>query len=180
MAYVAFCGAIYGEKCGNMRNSYLLQVPVILKQGALVADVPVITAVATEGFGLRADEPRVHDLGKVVVGLAEVGQQLAVAVRLGVLCDRAADEMKAEAIGAAVGVYLDLPAVQPLALGLMLRLHPVEVYVGLFKQPIRPFASVAVHELSYELHLFHGAALYLQQRFAVEPVPAGLVEGDDG
>lgn len=86
-----------------MRNSYLLQVPVILKHGALVADVPVITAVAAEGFGLRADEPRVHDLGKVVVGLAEVGQQLAVAVRLGVLCDRAADEMKAEAIGAAVG-----------------------------------------------------------------------------
>ena len=74
MAYVAFCGAIYGEKRRNMRNSYLLQVPVILKHGALVADVPVITAVAAEGFGLRADEPRVHDLGKVVVGLAEAGQ----------------------------------------------------------------------------------------------------------
>ena len=50
MVYVAFCGAIYGEKRRNMRNSYLLQVPVILKHGALVADVPVITAVAAKGF----------------------------------------------------------------------------------------------------------------------------------
>lgn len=148
MVYVAFCGAIYGEKRRNMRNSYLLQVPVILKHGALVADVPVITAVAAKGFGLRTDEPRVHDLGEIVVGFAEVGQQLAVAVRLGVLCDRAADEMKAEALGAAVGVYLDLPDVQPLALGLMLRLHPVEVHVGLFKQPVRPLAFVAVHALT--------------------------------
>ena len=59
-----------------LHASDFFQIFILLQHGAPVTDVPVIAAVAAEGFGLRADEPRVHDLGKVVVGLAEVGQQL--------------------------------------------------------------------------------------------------------
>ena len=89
MAYVAFCGAIYGEKCGNMRNSAGNETPF---PAEFISPSSPCTHRARgsgrrrtsnyssrrEGFRLRADEPRVHDFGEVVVGLAEVGQQLAV------------------------------------------------------------------------------------------------------
>ena len=48
-----------------------------------------------------------HDLGKVMIRFAEVRQQLLVAMSLGMLGDGTADQVKAEALGAVVGIQLD-------------------------------------------------------------------------
>ena len=72
--------------------SYLLKIPVLFKRGAFVADIPIVAAAAAERFGLRPDEARMHDFGEVVVRPAKIRQKLAVAVLLGVLRDRTADE----------------------------------------------------------------------------------------
>lgn len=118
----------------------------LLEDGALVADIPVITEISAKGFGLRPDQPGVHDGGKIVVGFAQVGEKVLIAVRLGVLGDGAPDEVEAEALGAVVGIDFDLPAVHPFALGLMCGLHFIEVPVDPLKQLVGPLLFVAVHQ----------------------------------
>ena len=59
------------------------------------------------------------------------------------------------------------------------RLHANEAPVHFFKQLVRTLLPVAVHQLSEEFHPVYGPALDGQQRLAVHPVAAGLVEGED-
>ena len=161
------------------RFSYPLQIPVRFQRRTLVAHIPVIAAVAAQSFGLCADQLRVHDLGKVMIRFAEVRQQLLVAMSLGMLGDGTADQVKAEALGAVVGIQLDFPAVQPLTLGLMCLLHPDEIPVGTFKQFIRPLPLIAINELSEEPQLVHSSMLDGKQCLAVQPMVTGLIEGKD-
>ncbi len=145
------------------------EVLILLEYGAFIPDVPIVATVAARRFGLRAYQPRVHKLGKIVIGSAKVRQQLTVAVLLCVLCDGTADEMKAEALRAVIGVYLDPPAVHPFAVRLMLPLQLIESNIGLFKKPIRPPAPVSVDKPCDEFQLIHRAALYFKQCLAVKP-----------
>ena len=120
-----------------------------------------------------------HDLGEEMIRFAEVRQKRLVAVLSGVPGDGTADQVKAEALGAVVGVQLDLPTVHPLALGLMRLLHPDEALVCALKQLIRPLLPVAVDDISNEFHSVHGSALDGKQRLAVQPMTAGLIEGEN-
>ena len=120
-----------------------------------------------------------HYLREVVVGLTEIWQQRLVAVLARVFCDGAADEVKAEALRAVVRVERDPPRVPPLAARLMFFDHAGVVYISFFEQVVRPFCPIAVDERAEEFEPFGRAALDLQQRFAVQPVVARLVKGED-
>ncbi len=61
----------------------------------------------------------------------------------------------------------------------MLFNYAVVVYISLFKQTVCPCRPVAVYERAEEFEPFGRAALDLQQRFAVQPVVARLVKGED-
>lgn len=58
---------------------YLLQILVAFKYGAFVPDIPIVAIPAAERFGLRTDRSCVHDFGEIVVGFAEIRQQLVIA-----------------------------------------------------------------------------------------------------
>lgn len=57
-----------------------------------------------------------HDLGQEVIGLAEIRQQLLIAVGLGMSGDGTSDEMEAEPLCAVVGVQFYPLAIQPFPL----------------------------------------------------------------
>ena len=111
----------------------MFQILVSFQRGAFVAYVPVVAKGAAQRFRLGADETGMQDFRQKVVGLAEIGQQVFVAVRLRISGDGAAHKVKAEALRALVGVELHLPAVHPFALGLVFLLHPDEFPIDLFK-----------------------------------------------
>lgn len=131
---------------------YLLQISILLQRRTFIADIPIVAAVAAEGFGLRADQACMHKLCKEMIGLAEVRQQLRISMLSGVLRNGTAHKVEAEALRAVLRVKLDLLAVHPFAARLMLLLHPDEVRIRLFKQAVRPFLPVSINELSEKFH----------------------------
>ena len=161
-------------------GSDLLPVPVRRQRRAPVAYIPVVAAVPAQRLRPGPDEPRVQDLRQKVVRPAEVRQQVLIAALPGVPRDGAADKMEAEALRPPVGIDLHPPAILPLSPGPVLPPHPVIPPVGPLKEAVGPPAPVAVHELPEESQPLHRPALDGQQRLAVQPVAAGLVESQDG
>ena len=144
----------------------------------MIADIPVVAAAAAQRLGLCADEARVHDLGQKMVGLAEIGQKIRVAVRLRVLGDGAADQADGETLRFA-GIDLYAPAVRPFAAREVLFVLFIVPHIDPFEQPVRPFLPVPVDEPAEEVHPFGVLPLDREQRFAVQPVAARLVEHHD-
>ena len=115
------------------KKSYPLQVFIALERGTFVSHIPVVAEVAAERLCLRADKPRVHDLGKIMVGFAEIRQQFTVAMLHRMLCDGTADEMKRKTLCAIVGIDFHFPCVRPLPFCLMLFQRLIIFHIDFFK-----------------------------------------------
>ncbi len=149
---------------------------MVFKCRAFVAYIPVIAAAAAERFGLRSDKSRMHDLCEKVIRFAEIRKKLVISVRFCMLCDRAANKVKAEALRSLVGIYFYFPAIHPFAFFLVLLLRFDEFYICLFKQSVWPPALVSVHKLSDKFQFVYSPALDCQQSVAAKSAIACLVK----